>query len=301
MKSRLDWDKLPVFYAVAKAGSLTHAAHKLSVSQSAISRKITALEKEIGTTLFHRHARGLVLTQAGETLFKTTKEILFKLEGTRLRLSDDHAKPQGGLRVTTTIGFGTEWIMKKIPQFCTLYPKIQLELIFDNEELDLVMREVDCALRFYQPLQPDLIQKYLFTVDMHFYASKNYLAQHGKPQTIKDLTQHPLIVFGGHTPSSLEKLNWGACLVKQHAPDWKPFLQINNLLAIKDAVKQDLGIAFLPDYLVDRDGPLERILEKECKPPSFDIFFCYPSAVKNLAKLHVFRDFIFEQSRKWQF
>jgi DNA-binding transcriptional LysR family regulator len=158
----LDWDKLRVFHAAAEAGSFTHAAETLKLSQSAISRQVSALEHDVGVPLFHRHARGLVLTEQGEMLFRTAHDVLMKLETIKSRLTETKDRPSGVLRVTTTVGLGAGWLTDRMPEFLDLYPEIQLQLLLANEELDLTMRQADCAIRLRQPQQPDLIQRRLF-------------------------------------------------------------------------------------------------------------------------------------------
>ena len=91
----MDWDKLRIFHAAAQAGSFTHAGEALNMSQSAISRQVSALEQELGVPLFHRHARGLLLTEQGELLYRTATDVLMKLESVRSRLSDSKDKPFG--------------------------------------------------------------------------------------------------------------------------------------------------------------------------------------------------------------
>ena len=177
----LDWDKLRVFHAAAEAGSFTHAAETLHLSQSAISRQVSALEHDVGVALFHRHARGLVLTEQGEMLFRTAHDVLMKLETIKSRLTETKDRPSGVLRVTTTVGLGAGWLTERVQEFIELYPEISLQLILANEELDLTMRQADCAIRLRQPQQPDLIQRRLFTVHFHLYAAPSYVAKFGKP------------------------------------------------------------------------------------------------------------------------
>ena len=106
LSSSLDWDKVRIFYTAAEAGSFTHAGDSLGLSQSAVSRQVGALERDLAVPLFHRHARGLILTEQGELLFRTAKEMMLKLEATRARLTDSRERPNGDLRVTTTLGRG---------------------------------------------------------------------------------------------------------------------------------------------------------------------------------------------------
>jgi len=296
----LDWDKLRVFHAAAEAGSFTHAAETLKLSQSAISRQVSALEHDVGVPLFNRHARGLVLTEQGEMLFRTAHDVLVKLETIKSRLTETKETPTGVLRVTTTVGLGAGWLTERIPEFLDLYPEIQLQLILANEELDLTMRQADCAIRLRQPQQPDLIQRRLFTVHFHLYASAGYVAKHGNPATIADLKNHRVITFGVPVPPHLSELNWLETVGDFDGERRVSTLQINDILSIKRAVQTGAGIAMLPDYVVNKEAGLVQLLP-ETEVPSFDTYFAYPEAMKNQAKLHVFRDFVIAKARNWSY
>jgi len=137
----MDWDKLRIFYAVAEAGSFTHAGDALNLSQSAISRQISALEDSLKVTLFHRHARGLILTEQGEVLHSTARDVFAKLAMTEAMLTESKLRPRGPLKVTTTFAFGVKWLTPRMGEFLELYPDIQLTLLIDDRELDLAMRE----------------------------------------------------------------------------------------------------------------------------------------------------------------
>ncbi len=204
----MDWDKLRIFHAAAQAGSFTHAGDVLHMSQSAVSRQVAALEAELGVPLFHRHARGLILTEQGEELFRAAADVLLKLEAVRSRLTDSAEKPSGTLRVTTTVGLGSTWLTPRLHEFVELYPAINLHLILDDQELDLAMRQADVAIRLRQPTQPDLIQRRLFTVHMHLYAAPSYLKRMGQPKSIDELDGHRIVTFGVPVPSYLKDLNW---------------------------------------------------------------------------------------------
>jgi DNA-binding transcriptional LysR family regulator len=296
----LDWDKLRVFHAAAEAGSFTHAAETLRLSQSAISRQVSALEQDVGVALFHRHARGLVLTEQGEILYKTAHEVLMKLESVRARLTEATDRPSGQLRVSTTVGLGSGWLTERVQEFLDLYPEIQLQLILANEELDLTMRQADCAIRLRQPQQPDLIQRKLFTVHFHLFASPAYVEKYGKPQAVEELDRHRIVTFGEQVPHHLADMNWLETAGRPEGSKRVATLQINNIMSIKMAVQRGAGIAMLPDYAVDKDSGLVQIMP-EMEVPSFDTYFCYPDAMKNQVKLHVFRDFLIAKARSWAF
>src|SRR3954469_12714843 len=110
----MDWDKLKVFHAAAEAGSFTHAGDQLGLSQSAVSRQVSALEQALSVSLFHRHARGLILTEQGELLYRTAHEVFMKLESARAKLTDSRERPNGDLKITTTVGLGTHWLTPKL-------------------------------------------------------------------------------------------------------------------------------------------------------------------------------------------
>lgn len=296
----LDWDKLRVFHAAAQAGSFTHAAETLRLSQSAISRQVSALEHDVGVPLFNRHARGLVLTEQGEMLFRTAHDVLMKLENVKTRLTETLEKPTGTLRVTTTVGLGTGWLTERAKEFLDLYPEINLQLVLTNEELDLTMRQADCAVRLRQPQQPDLIQRKLFTVHLHLFATQAYLDRYGKPMSVADLDQHRIVTFGEPVPPYLAGLNTLETVGRPEGTRRVAVLQINDLMSIRRAVRRGVGIAMLPDYMADKESGLVPILP-EVEAPSFDTFFVYPDAMKNQAKLKAFRDFMFAKARNWSY
>ncbi|MDZ7824298.1 MAG: LysR family transcriptional regulator [Ahrensia sp.] len=296
----LDWDKLRVFHAAAQAGSFTHAGEVLHISQSAVSRQISALEYEVGTPLFNRHARGLVLTEQGEMLYSTAHDVFLKLESVKAQMSETKDRPSGKLRVTTTVGFGAGWLTYRVQEFLDLYPDIQIQLMLSNEELDLNMREADCAIRLRQPQQPDLIQRKLFTVHLHAYAAPEYLNRFGAPKVLKDLENHRIVSFGEPAPSYLFDLNALLTLERGDEAPLKPILEINSIMSVKRAVQSGVGLALLPDYAILPDSGLVRILE-DVKLPSFDTYFAYAETMRNAAKLQAFRDFLFAKARSWTY
>ena len=204
----MDWDKLRVFHAVAEAGSFTHAGESLNLSQSAVSRQISALEESLSVPLFHRHARGLILTEQGELLFRTAREVFAKLSMAEGLISESKDRPKGPLKITTTVAFGSSWLTPRMREFLDLYPDIQVTLVIDDSELDLSMREADVAIRMSPPRQPDLIQRHLVSVPSHVYAAPDYIKKHGMPQQAEDLDKHRLIVYGEDARPPVQNVNW---------------------------------------------------------------------------------------------
>jgi DNA-binding transcriptional LysR family regulator len=297
--SALDWDKLRIFHAVAEAGSLTHAGEQLGLSQSAVSRQIGALEAQLNTTLFHRHARGLILTEQGELLFRTARDIFSRLAVAEAMIADSKDKPSGDLRVTSTVTFGTVWLAPRIKEFMDLYPDIRISLVVDDHELDLSMREADVAIRMWKPTQSDLVQRRLLTVHNHIYASVDYVTRYGAPQTMADLDRHRLVVYGEEAPAHFNNINWLLTFGEPAKPR-EPVLTVNNVYGVMQAVASGLGVAALPDYLVQGNPRIVRVLPN-IDGPAFDTYLVYPEELRATKRLAVFRDFLLRKVADWQY
>lgn len=295
----MDWDKLKVFHAAAEAGSFTHAGEQLGLSQSAVSRQVSALEQELSVALFHRHARGLILTEQGDLLFRTAHDVFMKLEAARAKLTDSRERPQGDLKVTTTAGIGVHWLLPRLSEFLDLYPEVKVSLILTEEELDLAMREADVAIRLRQPVQPDLIQRKLFSVRFHACASPDYLKRAGTPRSLEELDNHKLLLLGGPQPTYLQNVKWLVETGREGKPARVPLLVINNILGLLRACERGLGIAMLPDYLVD-DGGLVQLFSEQ-QPLALDAYFVYPEELKSVARIQAFRDFLVSKAQRWTF
>jgi DNA-binding transcriptional LysR family regulator len=297
----MDWDKLRVFQAAADAGSFTHAGETLGLSQSAVSRQVGALEADLGAPLFHRHARGLILTEQGEMLLGAVRDVVLKLDAVRSRLIDSREKPHGELRVTTTLGLGANWLAPRLGEFVDLYPEIKLQLLLSDDDLDLGMREADVALRLREPSQPDLIRRRLFTVHFHAYASADYLRKHPQPRKVEDLDQHHLVAFGAPTATHLlYDLNSLLSVGRDPKTPRTPQITVNNLAAMTHAVENSVGIAVLPDYCVQPQSGLVRLLP-QADMPEMDCFLVYTEELKNVARVQAFRDFLVTSAQRWRY
>ncbi|HTI85136.1 MAG TPA: LysR family transcriptional regulator [Alphaproteobacteria bacterium] len=287
----MDWDKLRVFHAVGEAGSFTHAGEVLNLSQSAVSRQISALEESLGVPLFHRHARGLILTEQGELLYQTTRDVFSRLAAVQSMLSESTEKPTGPLRITTTIAFGSIWLTPRMKEFLDAYPDIGVSLILTDGEVDLAMREADVAVRMSPPREADLIQRRLMTMHLHVYASPEYLKRHSTPKQPADLVDHFIIFYGEETRPPVTNINWLQDLTRGKNRSSSQLLKVNSIYGMYRAAQSGLGIAALPDYIVGKHSNLVRILP-ELEGPSFDTYFVYPEELRNSKRVAVFREFL---------
>ena len=297
----MDWDKLRIFHAVASAGSFTHAGQSLGLSQSAVSRQISALEEEISTPLFQRHARGLTLTDEGELLYTAVADVLSRLAAAEEQLKNIHESPRGPLKITSSHGIGAYWLLPRMKEFLKEYPEVEIHLLMDDHELDLSQREADLAIRMRAPVQADLIQRKLFTVHYHMYASKDFLKQ-GAPKTLEDICNHAIVVYGETAAPEIKEINW---LLEHYRKTFKPgckgsIMRVNNITGILKAVEAGLGIGVLPDYVAAGNPELARVLP-DVPAPSFDVHLVYADALRQSKRVAAFRDFLVKGSKDWQY
>ena len=287
----MDWDKLRIFHAVADAGSLTHAADTLHPSQSAVSRQIRALEESLNATLFHRHARGLILTEQGELLFDATTAMAKRLDTASARIRDSEEEVFGQLRVTTTTGFGSLWMVPRLPKLYEQYPGLKIDLMLEERVLDLPMREADVAIRMKEPSQADLIRKRLMNVHMRLYASQAYLDANGTPESVADMQQYRLIC----QDTSSTQVSAGAQLIKMLLnEDISTLLTVNNYFGVLQGVISNLGIGVLPDYVTEDFPSLVRVLP-DIESAEVPVFLAYPEELRQSKRIAAFRDFVMEE------
>ena len=296
----MDWDKLKIFHAVAEAGSFTSATVILNLSQSAISRQIQSLEEDLKVKLFERHARGLTLTENGEYVYKTAHEVISKLKEVETTLSDKKDKPSGKIVVTTVMSFGTTWLTPRIQEFMDLNPEIEVELVFDNKELDLSTRQADIGIFMRRPKQLNYIQKKLIDLNYHIYGSPKYLEKHGYPKNINDLNKHKFISFGKGAPSPVYNPDWALKLGMHDGKKRKSIMKVNSVYGLLLAVQSGVGLAALPDYIAHNVNNITKVLPEETGKPT-ETHFVYPASLKNNARLMAFRNFIFTKVNEWKF
>ena len=287
----MDWDKLRVFHAVAQAGSLTAAGETLHLSQSAVSRQIRSLEESLETVLFHRHARGLILTEQGELLHDATAAMNRRLDTAAARIRDSRDEVFGELRVTTTTGFGTLWLVPRLRKLYDQYPDLKIDLMLEERVLDLPMREADVAIRMKEPSQADLVRKRLNTVRMRLYALPSYLEKHGRPATVEDLTGHCLISQAVRT----HQVSSGQTFIESlHAIGLPSTLTVNNYFGVLQGVLAGLGVGVLPDYLLADFPEMERVLP-DVESGSIPVYLAYPEELRHSQRIAAFRDFVLQE------
>jgi DNA-binding transcriptional LysR family regulator len=212
-----------------------------------------------------------------------------RLEAAAARIRDSEDEVYGELRVTTTTGFGTLWLAPRLHKLFERYPNLKIDLMLEERILDLPMREADVAIRLKEPSQAELIRRRLMDVHIRLYASEDYVAQHGLPETVEALAGHRLIT---QSPSS-PQVRAGAEFVQPFlAAAPASSLAVNNYFGILQAVINGLGIGSLPDYL---KGPqLVNILPEEKSAP-IPTYLAYVEELRHSKRVCAFRDFMLEE------
>jgi DNA-binding transcriptional LysR family regulator len=294
----MDWDKLKTFHHAAETGSLTAAAERLGVSQSAVSRQIAALEEQIGVTLFQRHARGLLLTGPGKSLLELTRDMQTAAKMAESTLKDASEKTMGDLVVTAPVAFGSTWLSPRLVHFGEAHPDVRLKLLLDDREYDLLKLEAECAIRLWAATHADLIQRRILQVKVSLYASKAYLAKHGEPKTPEELDKHRVVAFTQTQASPMRELDWAVRAGREEDGSRIPALEINNVYGMQRALESGFGIGSLPDYMARGNADLVRVLP-QLDGPSFDVYFIYPSDLRRSKRIAAFRQFLLEQAASW--
>ena len=286
----MDWDKLRVFHAVAEAGSLTHAGESLHLSQSAVSRQIRSLEEDIEAPLFHRHARGLILTAEGEHLYQATKVISGEVTAAQARMRDARDEMSGDLRITTTVGFGTLWLAPRLHRFLDAAPELNVDLMLDERVLDLPMREADVAIRMREPNQAEVIRRPLIDLSIRLYASRAYIDRYGAPETAADLKNHRLVAYSPEAPQAVSEMEW----IYSRLPKQRGLVTVNNYYGVLQATRNSLGVGVLPSYMAGVSGELVHVA-RDMESPHYTAYLVYPEELRGSRRVALFREFMLKE------
>ena len=181
-----------------------------------------------------------------------------------------------------------------------LNPEIEIELIFDDKELDLSTRQSDIGIWMRRPKQLNYIQKKLIDINYHIYGSTKYLEQFGYPKNISDLNKHKFISYGRGAPSPVFNPDWALKLGVKNEKKRKPVMKVNSVYGLLLAVQSGVGLAALPDYITVSVPNIIRVLPN-IEGPKTEAHFVYPQSLKNVARVIAFRNFLYSKIKKWEF
>lgn len=268
-------DAMRLFVRVADAGSFSRAAADLDLGQPTVSRRIQDLEASLGTTLFQRTTRALSLTEAGERFYKRATDILTEFDEAEAEARGLEHAPVGLLRVSCSHSFGRRVIAPTVPGFLAAYPSIRFDLISDDAITDLVAEGVDIAFRLGELRDSRLMAKKVGEAPQLLWASPEYVARHGAPQTPAELADHDAVVFR-HARQTVWELRNGDSVFEARVDG--PF-RASSGETLLEAAAGGLGIFLAPAWLASEcvgDSRLVRILP-DWSGPSLSIHAVWSS------------------------
>ena len=285
--------RVGVFTKVVQAGSFSEAARRLGVAKSAVSKQIGLLEDEVGVRLLNRTTRKLSLTEAGRIYYHHCEHIVDRAEIALNELRQYQNQPTGTLRVSSPVSFGKALLMPIIKELRSLYPLLKIDLQLSDEVVDMVADGIDLTVRIGQLPDSNLIAKKLCETPVIIFASPEYLASYGTPQTPEDLVDHQWI--------SLSILSSPIVGTFHHKITGQPAehqisssLKINSADAVIDAAVQGLGLSALVKTAVHEElhtGKLIQVLGNyELTPRA--IYAIYPHREHLPPKVRIFMDFL---------
>lgn len=283
-----DLNEMAIFAIVVNTGSFTKAADKLKLPKSTVSRKVSQLEKRVGVRLINRTTRNLKPTETGKLYFTQCLKMLEQAEEADRIVNNMQSEPSGLLRISTPLSFGTPFFIGAIKQFLQKYPKVNVEIISDNKQIDMLEQEVDIAFRVGPLSDSSLIARNIGTARLSLCASSEYIKKHGEPKTIADLQDHTCISHPA-SPWVFQTSNGKV--------DFHPQSRMiaNDMEMIRKMVKENFGIGAVPQILISedlKDNSLVKILP-EFPFQERTFYLVYPSRREPPSKVVAFTDFIF--------
>lgn len=288
----MDWNALKVFLSIAECGSLTAAARKLKISQPTLSRKLVNLEQSLDSLLFQRLPRGLVLTEAGESILRHVRQMGDQVLDVEKKLTGQNLRLEGNVRLTATEYIGNFWVTEYLRNFREHYPGVSVNLQVDMQVINLVRREADIAVRLGRPDQPDLIAKKLGSFFSYLGASKSYLAENGTPKVFEDLKDHYAIGYSPDMPQNIytQKLY-------SHFHRENILFTSNSLNTTYEAINNGLGIGIIPDIGATKYPNIQYLLTDE-HHLELDVWLVTHAEIQHNARIRALYDFLAESLSK---
>ncbi len=283
---------IAVFAQVVESGSFTAAAERLSLSKSVVSKYVTRLENHLGARLFNRTTRRLSLTEVGRTFYERSRVGLREIEEAEAEVSRLQSEPRGTLRVNAPMSFGVMHIAPALPEFMARYPDLSVEVNFDDRKIDVIEGGFDVSIRISDMADSSLIARRLGPCKHVVVASPDYLRQHGSPTLPGDLGKHRIVSYQ-YQDSLLE---W-----QFRKPGEPPAsvavsgaIQMNNSMAVRNAVLAGAGIARVPTFVVGSDLQEGRLtcLLSQYETLEISIYAVFPQRRHLSPKVRAFVEFM---------
>ena len=255
-------DAMHIFVRIAELGSFTAVAEQMGLARSVVTRQIAALETHLGVKLMVRNTRRLSLTSAGSAYLEKCRVVLDLIEAAEASVMEERLTPRGNIRIGVPLSFGLKKLTPMLLEFSERYPDINLEIVFDDHQMNLIEEGMDLSIRIATQLAPGDIVRKLGSCRLFTVASPNYLKQYGRPSHPSELTNHECL---GYTLTA-NGMSWGF-MVEGHLETFyiRSRIKANNGDALTEAAARGLGITRQPDFIVDdylATGQVETILDE---------------------------------------
>ena len=255
-------DAMHIFVRIAELGSFTAVAEQMGLARSVVTRQIAALESHLGVKLMVRNTRRLSLTSAGSAYLEKCKVVLDLIEAAEASVMEERLTPRGNIRIGVPLSFGLKKLTPILLEFSERYPDINLEIVFDDHQMNLIEEGMDLSIRIATQLAPGDIVRKLGSCRLFTVASPDYLKQHGRPNHPSELTNHECL---GYTLTA-NGMSW-EFMVEGHLETFyiRSRIKANNGDALTEAAARGLGITRQPDFIVDdylATGQVETILNE---------------------------------------
>lgn len=287
----MDLNAFAIFAKVVQSGSFTAAAVELEMPKSTVSRKVAALEEELGARLLQRTTRRLSLTEVGETFLRHVERVLAEVEEARFAVTAMQDVPRGLLRVTAPLSFG--FLGPIVASFIERYPLVQVELVCTDRVVDLVQEGYDVGVRAGRLADSTLVARGLGSLKSFLVASPAFLKRHGTPNTPEDLERFDSLVFGSSNDRAHVRLTRGEASVAVRVT---PRLVVNDYDFLEASTLAGLGIAVIPVFRSITDLRAKRLVRvlPEWTSPEFPLQAVYPSSRFLSPKANAFLDHLRE-------
>ncbi|MGK4327777.1 LysR substrate-binding domain-containing protein [Lonsdalea quercina] len=285
-----NFDTIPFFIAVVETGSFSSAARKLAVTKSAVSKRISQFEDELGIRLLNRTTRKISLTEAGLKYYEYARAANLLVKEGQDAISKMQDTAQGLLRITVPMVFGRLHISPLIPRFLQQNPQIELHMSMDDRMVDLVGEGFDMGIRIGQLSDSSLIARPLSPCTSVLCASPHYLHQYGTPNTPDELNQHNCLLYSYYRGGAAWTFD-GPCGQERVFP--RGNYKVNNSEVLYEALLAGAGIAQMPTFIVGpalADGRLVPLLPGYLLP-QHHIFAVYPHRRFMPEKMRLLLDF----------
>lgn len=289
--------EMEAFVHVVDQGGFTEAARKLGVSKSAVSKHVAALESRLAVRLLNRTTRRVLPTEIGLAYYDRAKTVLKDADDADEMVTAMQATPRGALRVSAPVSFGVTHLSGAVAAFLESYPEVEVHLVLDDRFVEIVAEGFDLAIRIGTLADSSLRARRLAEARVMLVASPAYVAAHGAPRRLDDLTEHKLLHYSNLSTGNVWRLRTIKGQERQIRVGGR--LTANNGETLRRAAEAGLGIALQPAFILGdavREGRLVEILPDH-PLETIGIHAVYPPGRFTQPKLRVFIDFLAEHFR----